>query len=175
MKLTKMDREAFIRAVMDDVPEIDYREKARSAIQKKAIELLPPKLKAIHKEFGNWIKTDRLWNTPGDLGTVIVVSNDDAVTIQQMNQDTEFCQSIEQMAKSLEEQEKSRSDLRSKLSSSICSCTTVKQAHERLPEFVKYLPSMDEKQDRTLPVVANLMEDLAAAGWPKEKKRRILR
>ena len=30
MKLTKSDREAFVRAVLDDVPQVDYREQMQA-------------------------------------------------------------------------------------------------------------------------------------------------
>lgn len=40
MKLTKTMREAFVRAVMQDVPSVDYEEKARSIINSKAAATL---------------------------------------------------------------------------------------------------------------------------------------
>lgn len=170
MRLTNIDRNAFIKAVMDDVPSVDYKEQARVAIQRKAVDLLPPKLKALHKEFGHWFKTDRMWGTPGDIGVVVIVTMDYSETKKLMQADTTFWQSIEKMAKDHAAQEAARGELEAKTKAAIYACTTVKQAHERLPEFAKYLPSLDAAVDRTVPVIANLVADLTAAGWPKGKK-----
>jgi len=47
----------------------------------------------------------------------------------------------------------------------------LKQAQERLPELVKYLPADREKTRVTnLPAVINPVAELTAAGWPKDKK-----
>jgi muconolactone delta-isomerase len=170
MKLTKLQRDAFISAVMNDVPMIDYRERARVALQKKAIDLLPAKLKALHKDFGHWFKTDIIWKMPGRLRNVSVVSHNDNETMKQMQADGDFWASIEEMARLDTEQDDARTALHSKLHAVIYSCTTVKQAHEQLPEFAKYLPDPDAPTDRSVPVVANLVADLTAAGWPKDKK-----
>lgn len=170
MRLTNTDRDAFIKAVLDDVPFVDYQELARVAVQKKAIELLPAKLRALHKELGHWLKTDRLWGLPGGIKTVVIVSFDEEKTCEAVKADTAFWATIEKMALDMAAQTEQRDALRSKLRSCIYACTTVKQARERLPEFGKYLPSGDDSPVRTLPAVANVVADLVAAGWPKGKK-----
>lgn len=170
MRLTNIDRDAFVKAVMDDVPSVDYKEQARVAIQRKAVDLLPPKLKALHKEFGAWFKHHHMWSTPGDIGTVTIVAHDEKETRQQMKADTAFWQSIEKIAKDHATQEAAHRELEAKTKAAIYACTTLKQAHERLPEFAKYLPLLDAAVDRTVPVIANLVADLTAAGWPKGKK-----
>ncbi|AAT38399.1 gp40 [Burkholderia phage BcepC6B] len=170
MKLTNIDRDVFVKAVMDDVPHVDHQEQARVAIQRKAVELLPPKLRVLYKEFGHWLKHERLWNLPRGIGTINIVSHDDDVTRKQMEADTEFWQSIEKMGADHDAQEKARDALKQKVRGVIYACTTAKQAHERLPEFAKYLPPPDAAVDRTVPVIANLVADLTAAGWPKGKK-----
>lgn len=170
MRLTNIDRDAFISAVLDDVPSVDYQERARVALQKWAIDHLPPKLKALHKEFGHWFKTDTLWGLPGRISSVRVVSFDDGETLKRMKEDTPFWSSIEQMAKDAAEQTAARGALQSKVRACIYSCTTVEQAHERMPEFSGYLKASASAADRSVPVVANLVSDLVAAGWPKGKK-----
>lgn len=170
MRLTNIDRDAFIKAVLDDVPFVDYQEQARVALQKKAVELLPSKLRALHKEFGHWFKTDNLWSLPHPLRGVHVVSLDDTETRKVMEADAEFWQSIKAMAASASAQEKQRDELKSKLRACIYACSTAKQARERMPEFAGYLPPDDDAPIRTLPVVANVVADLVKAGWPKDKK-----
>lgn len=64
-------------------------------------------------------------------------------------------------------------NLRKQLTAVIAACTTLKQAKEALPEFIKYLPEEPGNPvDRTLPVVGNLVADLSKAGWPKKDSKR---
>lgn len=61
--------------------------------------------------------------------------------------------------------------LKAKLTAAIAACFTLKQAKERLPEFVKYLPTdRDSTGTSNLPAVANLVADLVQLGWPKDKE-----
>ncbi|WP_404989334.1 Nmad5 family putative nucleotide modification protein [Caballeronia sp. LZ003] len=159
-----------MRAVLDDVPNVDYHEAARVAVQKWAIDHLPPKLKAVYKEHSHWFKTDYLWQLPRPLSRVSVVSFDDEETIKHMKADSAFWESIEKMARDADAQIKARDALQSKIRAVIYSCNTVEQAHDRLPEFASYLKATTPAQDRSVPVVANLVSDLVAAGWPKGKK-----
>jgi hypothetical protein len=128
-RLTKYERDAFISAVLEDVPHTDYQELARVALQKKAIELLPAKLKPLHKEFGHWFKTDRLWNMPNPLSTVTVVSFDDAVTLKLMKEDTAFWAPIEKMATDAKAQTAARDAIRQKVHACIYACNTVKRTN----------------------------------------------
>lgn len=170
MRLTNIDRDAFIKAVLDDVPSIDYQEQARVALQKKAVELLPPKLRTLHKEFGHWFKTSKVWNMPHPLHGVYVVSLDGDEVSKQLQSDVDFWGSVKAIAANETAQSKVKVELRAKLHSCIYACQTSKQARERMPEFAKYLPPDDDAPSRTLPVVANVVADLVAAGWPKDKK-----
>ena len=47
MKLTNYMRDAFVRAVMDDVPEVDYKQQIRDTALKAAVEAMPAKLRAV--------------------------------------------------------------------------------------------------------------------------------
>lgn len=87
MRLTKSDKEAFVRAVMDDVPMVDYDEHRHSAL---------------------------------------------------------LCQRV--FAET---------------------CSTLKTAKERLPEFEKYLPTERGTTGTINLPVANTVADLINAGWPK--------
>ena len=60
MRLTKVIREAFVRAAMDDVPKRDYEAEIHKLIQNDAISQLPPKIKAIaeDKALRHFLKTE---------------------------------------------------------------------------------------------------------------------
>lgn len=170
MKLTKYDRQAFVKAVMADIPKEDYREQARALILEDSIQALPKKLQDAARDpackdyletgscyrqaFANSFTVyDRRWNgryTPS------------ATALKKLTE-------LETLHKA---QEKKLDDVEVKLTASIEACSTLKVAKERLPEFEKYLP-----EDRTpekgayLPAVANLVADLATLGWPKDAKK----
>lgn len=168
MKLTKYDRQAFVKAVMADIPKEDYKEQARALILEDSIQALPKKLQDAARDpackdyletgscyrqafGGSFTVYDRRWNgryTPSATAT----------------------KKLLELEKLHQEQTKKLDDVEAKLTASIEACTTLKVAKERLPEFEKYLP-----QDRTpekgtyLPAVANLVADLSTLGWPKDK------
>ncbi|WP_323120019.1 Nmad5 family putative nucleotide modification protein [Burkholderia alba] len=175
MRLTSYHRDAFVTAVLDDVPMVDYDEQCRVLMQKWAIDRLPPKLRAMFKEFGHFFKTGYV-SPPGDLSSVSVVTADSGShTRAAMTSDTDFWSDLSDLAKAKKTQADVRLGIRNRVVSIINACSTVKQAHERLPKFAKYLPDADAPIDRTVPVVANLVADLTAAGWPKAAKARARR
>ncbi|WP_186216029.1 Nmad5 family putative nucleotide modification protein [Burkholderia gladioli] len=170
MRLSTHHREAFVRAVMDDVPEIDFDEQARVLVQKWATAQLPAKLRALHREFSDYFQHESVW-LPGSLGNVMCVTNTGAGdTAKRIKEAPELHVRLNDLSRAKTKQADERRALRAKVTSAIGMCSTLKQAHERLPEFAKYLPAIEAATDRSVPVVANLVAELAAAGWPKDKK-----
>ncbi|KVE27234.1 hypothetical protein WS67_12080 [Burkholderia singularis] len=170
MRLTNYARSAFVKSVLDDVPRTDYQEEARIAAQKWAVDHLPPKLRALYKEFDGHFNHEYV-RLPGSLSSVrVVIGSTNSSMHAAMQADAPFWARITELAKLSDEQSEARKALRAKVDAAIAACTTVKQAHERLPEFAKYLPPLDATIDRTVTVIAYLVADLTAAGWPKGKK-----
>lgn len=164
MKLTNTVRQAFIRAVMADVPCIDYAQMARNAVTADIVSKLPKKVAAVWADTSlrGWIKTD--WNNyegttvthPSPQGSLAELAPE---TIAQLRD-----------WKALDAaQRKQREELESKLVGCVHSVTTRKALVSLLPEFEKYLPADDPAALRTLPVVANVVTDFVKAGWPKNK------
>lgn len=171
IRLTKWDREAFVRAVLDDVPSFDYQELARVKLQKWAIDHMPVKLRPLYKEYSHMFKHDQLWNLPGGLKGVMVVGDDDSVVKKAMQADAPFWAEIVKLGADLDTQATARAVLTEKVTGLIATCTTAKSVEERAPEFVKYLGVSSTTTNRTVPVVQNIVADLVAAGWPKDKKK----
>lgn len=169
-RLTNYERDAFISAVMDDVPHIDYNEIARKALQNKAVSMLPPKVRALHKEFGHLFNSVHLYAVPGALGDVAVVGETRTLVLDEMKKDVTFWKSIEELGQAVRTQRDARKALESKIKAAIYGCTTIEKAHAVMPEFAKYLKKLAAPVDRTVPVIANLVADLNAAGWPRSKK-----
>lgn len=166
MKLNKYDREAFIRAVMDDVPEVSYDEQARKLVTTAFVSKLPPKIRASWNdpELRGFVKCDTYFHTPGSLNSLSVPPVDFATP--------ELKAQLHELAAKKDEQRKAREALENKVEAVISTCSTLKQAHEQVPEFAKYLPEdRDATGTANLPAIANVVAELTKAGWPKGKKK----
>ena len=190
MKLTKAHREEFVRAVLADVPTKDYTTQAEDLARKLC--------QAKYKELGlSGVDINRLKYA----GIYIHVWQDDATDTMMASRpsdamrvyytcsmfasiscrgltDTEIaeisdCPEMMAIRQGYVDERNMLNNLRKQLTAVIASCTTLKQAKEALPEFVKYLPEEPGSTiDRTLPVVGNLVADLSKAGWPKKDSKR---
>lgn len=171
MKMTNTQRNAFVNAVMDDVPSVDYSEMIREKAVKAALPHLPP---AVVK----------LWNNPETRaflreGSIYVHgvniafpgvdwrANKDLAEMKAAEAAArDACQGIADKAKA---QEETRKALRARLSSAAYSVSTRKALADLLPEFARYLPPEPEAA-RNLPAIANVVADFTKAGWPKGGK-----
>ncbi len=164
MRLTQSIRQSFVRAVMDDVPKIDYAEKVCKLAQESALRALPPPIAKASKDkelskhlessycgFGHGIST----RVPG--------------RIQRENFNEADKQALADLVAKHLEQDEQRDKLEDKLNSCAQSCSTRKLLAEMLPEFSKYLPAEYEPL-KNLPVVTGLVDDFTKAGWPKKVK-----
>ena len=166
MRLTKADKDAFIQAVINDVPQIDYNEKVRVLIKNWAIARMPRVVQDAYREYPQYFDNHYM-RTPGGLIGVFapVLSNVDI-----SKDDPEFWKQLVEINELDAAQDKVISDLKTKVRAMIEGCNTLKTAQERLPEFLKYLPAdRDGTGVANLPV-ANTVADLMNAGWPQGKK-----
>lgn len=167
MRLTNTMKEAFVRAAMQDVPSTDYKEQARSLMNKK--------IAAAKKAAGlQKVDEERL-----DSSTVYAPSSTDKYALsvyargltkkerQEIGQDPEIKALLDQD----EKQQQQRDQLKRNLNAAINACNTRKQAAEALPEFEKYLPEDEPKALRSLPALANVAADFVKAGWPKPQSK----
>ena len=165
MKLTKSDREAFVKACLDDVPSVDYHEVARTKAMAWAKARMPDCVAKAYELDTNWINTTWVF-MPGSLCSVYLpVPENTSIS----DLDPDFWKELEELDVKNREQSEIRQKLREELTGAIAQCSTLKQAQERLPEFVKYLPA-DRSGERMVNLpVANLISHLTAAGWPKDQ------
>lgn len=163
IRLNESMRAAFVRAVMDDVPTVDYDEKIGKLVRAAALRDTPPEMQKCMKAHPEWFRS-----------RTVFCQYADNVSVHQTEQWVRAFEKAPELA-ALCAEAKAASDaritLRQNLRAAILMCTTVKQAHEALPEFAKYLPETPAAADRTVPVIANLVSDLTAAGWPKDQKK----
>lgn len=168
MKLNIAKKKAFIRAVMQDVPKVDYYEQMRKLVQEEARQQLPPAVMKIYDnlKFTKYVNIESVWLRPaeGESITVYVPSGrrDDKFTMRPDAQ-----RKFDALGKADYEQTLARRELETKLTAIVIGCTTRKQLVSSLPEFEKYAPTVNEKT-ANLPAIANVVSDFVAAGWPKK-------
>ena len=164
MKLTNHLRDAYVRAVMADVPEIDHEAQVRKIVQEVALAALPPAVRALYLDAKtrdliatHMVQTHRfhIWAIPGVKAATLPAAAD---------------KKIAELAAAKAAQTVLRKDLQSKVHATAYSVTTRKALAALLPEFEKYLPDDEQAAIRTLPVVQNVIADFVKAGWPKGKK-----
>lgn len=160
-RLTNTLRQAFVAAVMQDVPQRNYSEEAREAAQAAVAKTLPPEVRAI-------------WNNPQLRGYVATfqLSLGEAMYVQlpgSWNEDSKQVAktATRDLVKAAIDQRVKLDALRQKLNAVANAHTTVEGLKKALPECTKYLPSIPPSP-KSLPAIATLVSDLTACGWPKD-------
>ena len=166
MKLTKEIRAAFVRAVINDVPTVDYLQMIRRSIIAEAVSQLPPKVLAVYndKNLSDWVKTD--WNYYFSVSV-----SHPSCDGKPINVPVTVAAQCEEWLRLHKEQEATIRKLRESLSGAAASVTTRKALAALLPEFEKYLPVDEQQALRSVPAIANVVADFAKAGWPKAKQQ----
>ena len=166
MRLTKHDKDAFVRAVLDDVPYVDYSEQARKLAMKHLISLLPENVRTAYHVNPEWIISYHVSLSrylQGFYGPALGYDSYE-------NFPDELKEQLAELSDAAKEQSSVRNTLEDKVTGLINSVTTLKAALKNFPEFAKYLPAdRDEAGTANLPA-ANVIADLTNAGWPKDKK-----
>lgn len=164
MRLTTYHKQAFVRAVLDDVPSVDYQAQMQRLLVDAAIAAMPEPVKKIYKDpkLKDWVKHS-FFSTPSNFSNVCV-----PVPHPEDLRNPELDAQVKVLADAHYKQRDDRIALRHKLECAIGGCNTIKQAHTLLPEFAAYLPEED-KPTKNLPAVANLAVSLMEAGWKARK------
>ena len=166
MKLTKALRQAFVLAVMADVPEIDYEEQIQITLQKGLDD-------NFFKLFGTERKklSDAGWMGPN---LYVEINSGIYWLYGPCHRDgderlvgEEAMKKARELSAKLKQQREDRRKLEEMLTSVAAGCTTRKALAEALPEFEKYLPSTPAAPAANLPALANVVSAFVQAGWPK--------
>jgi nucleoside diphosphate kinase len=148
MKLTKYNKEVFVKAVMADIPDPDFN-KTKDAIQTAVVNGMSSEASALYSIKPKALKHDTVYDViPRYRGVTIAVGDADYLKIIKPWQEIFYA----------------RQDAESKLLDAIKGITTLKRLQETFPELVKYMPSEDTKTSN-LPALNNVMVDLVKIGW----------
>lgn len=168
MKLTNTLRDAFIRAAMNDVPQVDYDAQIDKLFRDAAVAALPAKVRALlkDKECERYVHFEYRSFTG--------LYRNQHVPCSRFREDFKLPPEVQTQIRALidksEAQGRQRNDLERKLRGVAYGVTTRKALADALPEFVKYLPADEQAAARSLPVVANVVAEFVKAGWPKDAK-----
>lgn len=155
MKLTKLTKQAIVRAIIQDIPPIDAVARAE-AIKKAIVAAMSPEVRKLYKTKPDALRTDsvkysnpfRTWGSDVPVGDVTAAQIKDIVA-------------------PYEKQADERMQAERKLEHAFSGINTLKQALTTFPEFKKYYPT-EEEPTKNLPALANVMADLSKLGWPKK-------
>ena len=166
MRLTKTDKEAFVRAVMDDVPQVDYSEQVRSKLKAWGLESLPEEMRSLAKKYPDYFET-RYISTPSSCPSVQIICDPDWSWGGFKAREPEKYAELVVIGELERGQQETREALRRKITGLINECSTLKTAQQRLPEFAKYLPAERDVTGTVNLPVANVLAELTNLGWPK--------
>jgi UDP-N-acetylmuramyl tripeptide synthase len=156
MKLTKYDRQAIVRAIMQDVPKPD-KIKRKDAIQAAIIKAMSPEVRKVYNKTPLALRTQYFGSFINDYGHRELIVGD-------VSDDT-----IKEITKPFKDEEDARISAEYNLNNAVNACTTLKMLETRLPEFKKYFPTV-EAPTKNLPALANVVAGLSKLGWPKGEK-----
>jgi hypothetical protein len=164
MRLTAAHKQAFVNAILNDTPTVDYDDLARKLVQEYLVSVAPPPIRAIYEspELRPYLEIRRdvighMWGgyycrPPGELRLPKHI--EDKLTNLRDRRD---------------EQQRRNQELRDKLTALIAPVFTRAKAVELMPELEKYLPP-EESKTTNLPVVSGTIAALIEAGWPKDQQ-----
>ena len=156
MRLTKYDKQAIVRAIMDDVPKPN-KEKRRIDLQAAIVKAMSPDVRKVYNKTPKALRTKYIGSLVADYGYTNTVVGDVHDKV------------IAALSKPYEDEDQARTEAEYKLKAAVEACGTLKQLEARLPEFKKYFPTV-EKPAANLPALANVVADLSKLGWPKGEK-----
>lgn len=175
MKLTNYMRDAFINAVMADVPTVDVKgieDKVHKIVIDDALTRAPTEVKAMwaDNKLRPWVNTICVGFSKKTHGAFFCSVYVPAVGYAESDMSPKALEKVKALGAEKAQAEVKRSELHDMLRRAAYGCSTRKQLAEALPEFEKYLPADEGKAIRSLPVVANVVSEFVKAGWPKGKK-----
>jgi hypothetical protein len=158
-RITKWDKEAIVRAIMNDVPVPD-KKKRKEELQAAVVKLMSPEARKLYKNSPHALRTYNV----GELTYDGCTWDSRDVIVGDVTQGQ-----VDELKKKYVTEDRARQDARNSLKAAVMACTTIKQLNDRLPEFKSYFPTI-EKPITTLPALANVVADLSKLGWPKGKE-----
>lgn len=159
MKLNKSQKDAFVRGVLNDVPQEKYNEQALEIMQKAFVDAAPKAVQDIYNDPKTRPYLDQSYAAQGKFYGSFYCVGEPSVKLPD-----EVIEELKVLRSKLDDQQKTRLELRDALAAGISGCSTLKQAQEAFPELLKYLPE-ENVSTKNLPAIADVVNKLKDAGW----------
>ena len=158
MKLTKLHKEAIVRAIMLDVPKPD-KAKRHATVQAALVKAMSPECRKVYT------KTPKVFTTvhTGDTTYDGCNWNLRHVVVGDAPSDT-----LDKLLEQYKTEDNKYHDATRNLEKAVMACTTLKALETTFPEFKKYFPT-EAQPTKNLPALANVVADLSKLGWPKKE------
>ena len=148
MKLTKYDKQAIVKSIMNDIPKPNV-DKLHADMQTALVKAMGPACRRMYATDPRALRVERIGYDYGlEWGREIVAGD----------------ANVEVVLRPFRDAHKQRQNIKEKLEKAVESCTTRKAFIDRFPEFSKYAPPEPGKCS-TLPAVSNVVGDLVKLGW----------
>ena len=168
MKLSNYVRDAFVGAVMQDVPkEKDHSEEIRKIATDDILSQVPDSVKKVWKDEN---ARQFLKECYSSFDSVSIAHPGKKEYRHEMKLSKQAQTKVDKLIEEMNIVRKNRKELSKKLEGIAYGCTTLKQLRDLLPEFVKYMPEGDKPLSANLPMVTNVVSDFVKAGWKGSKK-----
>jgi hypothetical protein len=195
MNLNKTHKAEIVKKIMADIPQIDHTAQATAILQAKAIEKMPPEVRAIYDkpELRRWLAV-RFATHANHLGGANIIwqrEREDGhgtslyayrIHYNSAAEDRELVTEVQgplaDLSRAAEEQWKARRSMEDKLRRVLYDIRTLKQAKTLLePELHKYLPEEPPKEPKSAQastaLVPYVVAGLREMGWPKDKEEAV--
>jgi hypothetical protein len=191
MNLNKTHKANIVRDIMADIPQVDHSAQAHALLQAKAVEKMPPEVRAVYDkpELRRWLSM-RFATHANHIGGANIIwqrerneSNGMSIYAYRIHyngaaEDRELVTEVQgplaELARAAEEQWKARRSMEDKLKTVLAGIRTLKQAKTLLePELHKYLPEEPPKEPKSAQastaLVPYVVAGLREMGWPKDE------
>ncbi len=193
MNLDKGYKARIVRAIMADIPVIDYSAQAQALLQAKAIERMPAEVRAIYDnpDLRGWLQArmvffeghlhacSMFWQRTSNVAhygghSVYAERTHNNIGEEDRKLVAEVKAQMDKLARAAEAQWRVRCSMEDKLFSMLASIRTLRQAKTLLePELHKYLPEELPKSRKpaqaSTALVPYVVAGLREMGWPKDQ------
>lgn len=168
--LTKATKATIIKAILADVPTVDYHSRIQALAEAAALVGAPESVFQLWAEgpgtkARSWVKSTTVFF---DVGSPMYLS----IRVPDSSRDTRdllhMSPSLREAVEGLRVQNMKMDSLKETLEAQFKLVRTYRQFKEAYPEFESYLPPEPDAPTRNLPAASNLLAKLVESGWPRE-------
>jgi len=181
-KLNEKLRSLILKAVLDDLPETDYRAEATELLQSSARTQMPKEVAKLYDdpELRGYLQVVR-YNTHTFLGDVFLTGvkiypKDTEDEVRERGFASEGAKmsfvppkaveaQVKLMGVKYREQQSRRYAIRTKVRNLLRECSTVDEVRKKMPEFARYLDNLHAPADKTTAKKEDILADLRKGGW----------